>query len=245
MTKRDLRTLDLSDFDDTWIKNNSGWIWPQLVSLFAELPLTRQDGVISPSQTLSGWSKTFKTDSQKWKEWWNLVHKPRAGVLMGSQNHNPRWSVGVPIILSSFLEHRGVSYSSWDWTDPLMETIIGDQLYQSYKAVVPIWTIEELLGFRDLGLRVKTGAKAGTNRTLTSYLPWGGVQDPEFKALPTLSKYMITQTWIYHPSVRHKFMICDWNNVDTLPPPLVHQDVLDTKQTKARVSTDFDEIFNL
>ena len=247
MTKRDLRTVRLDQTNLSWIKDNHSWVLPQLVSIWSEMPLVKVGEYISPSQTLLRWRETFLSDPDQWKALWNLSHQDRKQILSVSQVKDPRWSVGVPIIMSAFLEYRGVKYSSWDWTDPNMSKFLGKSLWESYQGPRSTWNLDELVVFRDEGLRVRTGKKAGQMRNLTHYLPWGGVSDQEFKALPLLSKFMFTQTWLWHPSVRHKFMICSWDDPDNPPPPLVNQDVLDSKQlqTKVRVSTDFDEIFNL
>lgn len=247
MTKRDLRVIRLATTELTWIRSNHTWVLPQLVSLWAELPLVKVGECISPTQTLLRWKEIFLSDPDQWKALWNLSHQDRKQILSVSQVKDTRWSVGVPIIMSAFLEHRGVTYSSWDFSDHNIQKFLGTQIWESYQGPRLSYSVNEVLQFREQGLRVRTGAKAGQSRQLTHYLPWGGVTDESFKALPLLSKYMVTQTWIYHPSIRHKFMICDWNNMDVLPPPLVHQDVLDSKQlqTKVKVSTDFDEIFNL
>ena len=248
MTKRDIRTAHLGDWSVEEVKCNSSWIFPQMMSLFNQLCLVKNpQGLISASQTLEAWKHHMEsiTEWSTWKKLWEVCGVPRSQVLSTPQTKNTRWSEGVPLIMSAFKEFRDINYSSWDWTDPKIPVMVGDRIWEGVTGPRHEWKVEEVLEFRGVGLRVKTGKKAGTDRTLTSYLPWGGVTDPDFKALPILSKYMVTQTWIYHPSIRHPLMICDWNNPDQLPQPLVHQDVLDTKNSTSKTHFTFEDIFNL
>lgn len=247
LTKRDLRKLMIWEEGPDWIKANSTWILPQWMSILQELPLVIEEEKVSAQKTLEKWKGVMGTllDLRAWKVLWGLLQVPRSQVLVGSQNQHPRWSEAVPLVLSAFKEHRGVSYQSWDWNDPMMEVLVGNKIWSSYLDDIHPWDQSELMAFRELGLRVRTGKNAGGIRSLTSYLPWGGVTNQTFKDLSVLTKYMITQTWVYHPSIRHPLMICDWGSPDTLPPPLVSQDILDTKKNTSRISTTFEDIFQL
>lgn len=251
MTKRDLSTLDLTQFDLPWWRDNSVWILPQTMALISQLPLVRKDDRISPSLTLDRWRETMKTHPTVTPTTWraifnNVLNPTRSQVLSATQVSNTRWCEGVPLVLSSFREHRGVLYSSWDWTDSTMERIVGAKIWESLISSESChWTVDELVRIRQEGLRVRTGVKAGSMRSLTHYLPWGSCGDQTFRELPVLTKYMITQTWCYHPSVRHPLMICDWDHMDTLPPPLVSDDIIQTKKSTSKTHISFDDIFQL
>lgn len=249
MTKRDVRVLDPSQMTPEFLKPNWTWVFPQISSWFAELPLKTVDWVVSPTQTLELWKNLPELDRFKTFYLWT-TKTIRSETMMGGQTSYPRWSSATPFILSSFREHRGVDYSSWDWSDPQMKHFVDGEIWDSYCDPKTTWNREELIQFRTEALIVRTGAKQGTTRKSTSFLPWGSVGDPNFKSLSKLTKPMLTQTWLYHPQVRHPLMICDWDNVDHLPLPLVEDQELwsprvKKEQKQPTQQPTFEEIFGL
>jgi hypothetical protein len=57
-----------------------------------------------------------------------------------------------------------------------------------------------------------------------------GIQDTEIGHLPKLTQTIITQCWLAHPELRTPYMILDLENWDSMPKPLVSNEIF--KPTK-------------
>jgi hypothetical protein len=166
-----------------------------------------------------------------------LTTSPRGDLLTGmtqTRDQGVRWSAPVPLVLSAFKEFRGVGYSSWDWTDTNMTTLVDKDIteWSGYFGTPQPWSLEDLIQFRVGALEVKSGKYQGTVRKPESTSQVYGVTDPDFKKLPRLMKLALTQLWCFHPRVRTELMITDHMNLDSHPQPLVDGEVLQVKSSK-------------
>lgn len=131
----------------------------------------------------------------------------------------------VPLILSGFKKFQNIQYSQWD--PETLHWMLEPALYEAVTCEVPDGlTSQELLGIREAGMLIRTGAKAGTARNpLTTYKLWG-INDCLIGGLPWLAQVMLTQIWCAHPSARNKYMILDPKNLDNMPAPLINVDIM-------------------
>lgn len=134
----------------------------------------------------------------------------------------------VPLILYAFKLHRNVPYSHWDRED--IPGVVNQQLSDAmlYVPEVP-FTKDDIMLSREIGLKVKTGTKAGQDRSPVFTFKLYG-QHP-LSIAPSYAQVMYSQIWCAHPSNRTKYMVLDPSNWDSIPPNLVPEAVLTTNTT--------------
>lgn len=185
-----------------------------------------------------GWDKLKVSNLMKW-----LTTSPRGSILV--TRPETRWSAPVPLWLSAHKEFNSVSYSHWDWTDPLVSLFVDRDILDQvswYRSGGQVLGSDEVLENLDQVLEVKTGKRAGTMRNPASCATVYGV--PEWKA-PRLVKLAAFQFWMYHPSRRHNLMILG-PELDSMPPP-IHDatgEVFQKEEKKIEVPT-LSEIWGL
>ena len=52
-----------------------------------------------------------------------------------------------------------------------------------------------------------------------------GIQDTELGSLPKITQTILTQCWLAHPESRTPYMMLDLQNWDSMPQPLVTNDI--------------------
>lgn len=146
----------------------------------------------------------------------------------------------VPLIMYPFKLNHSISYNSWSRDG--LNLIVNPSLYKAMTCEVPELTTEELLEIREEGLMIKSGAKAGEMRdSKTTYKLYGSLG--KLHDLPNLAVSMLTQTWCAHPSNRSKYMILDPRDWDSVPAPLVTNNLfVPTVQTTADVDSIKEEL---
>lgn len=258
--KRDIYHIDWAEDNSVleypMLKSNSSWVLPQLSSLLGTLPLAKNEaGLISVSLSLKRivreiGSVTFSNGMPISKEGINnmlkyLLRSNRSDILSGTQLNSPRYSAAVPFVLSAFKEQRNIPYASWDSRDPMFKFFVEDEWYNALTyGEVDSFTVEERLDFRAKARTFKTGAKAGTQRTINSTTNITSTGNPLFDGLPKYWKLALCQTWVFHPSNRHPLAITNPYDSDTMLEPLVSSEVLETKKP-ARVEVDWDRMWEL
>lgn len=150
-------------------------------------------------------------------------------------------SSGVPIVMLAYKHQHDTAYEHWrgdKFTKLMMPKSLGwltgdgsikAEKLESSEGLADLatkWPVATLRGYAEDFL---TDATAGKMHEMTSYKAYK-VGDAEFDALPASAKRMLLQTWIYHPSVRHKNMITNPNNWDELAEPLYAVDGLVTEE---------------
>jgi hypothetical protein len=244
LSKPLLSTWDWSDTTTT--QANWSTLLPQATALVADLPLVAgTSGLVDPQQTIQSWKNLTKNETYHFNgeliNWTTLAFvvkylltSPRGNILDVKQTDRTglRWCAAVPLVLAAHKEYNSVPYERWDWNSPHMVHFLDKDLQGvlQYRLTTLPWSRDELEGFYHLSLQIKSGKKAGTIRNPLATSTVYNVDDETFKSLPRLVKLLILQLWCYHPSVRHNLMITDLANFDNCsPPPLVSDDVVDTK----------------
>ena len=134
----------------------------------------------------------------------------------------------VPLVMYAFKLIKGIPYRYWYRNEIL--GITNPKLAMAMlwdEKIDPKPPVEEIIKARENGLRVKTGAKAGTVRNPVSTAKLYGTSC--LSDLPEYVQTMYAQIWCAHPENRTKYMILDPSNWDTMPAPLIQAEVLETK----------------
>lgn len=155
------------------------------------------------------------------------------GVLKQASAEGRDYCALVPLILSAFKKYQDIPYSKWSRES--LKYIVDERLCSSMLAEVLDYTADEIMTFRETGLQVKTGVKAGTIKSasqtyglnaLPKVISRSGVEYTGPGTLNQLSRMIICQTWCAHPKYRSKYMILSHKNWDELPAALIIDDVL-------------------
>jgi hypothetical protein len=154
-----------------------------------------------------------------------------------------QWCSLVPLILYAFRLNHSIPYSRWSREG--LGWAVHSNLYSAMLCEPPQLSREELLEIRSQGLRVKSGARTGDNRSPATTYRLYGVTHPEFRILPELAQVMLAQIWCAHPENRTKYMILDPKNWDQMPEPLITTDVFVTSGAKTKVAKKDDYVLDL
>lgn len=242
-------------------RSNASWLLPQLLAtLGSRIPLAKGSQGWGFTPTVRGlgsaldagvvtYDNGIPITKAAFQGMLNILNYPTRGEILPSnarQGHGEglRYATGVPLFLSAFKEYRGINYADWDWTDSNRSYFIDfDMLeYSEYfgqDTPELQWSVEELLAIREEGRTVKTGVKAGHQRPIITTTSLNGITDLRFKALPRLMKLALCQVWVYHPTIRHKYMITSHLTLDQHPDALVQDEVfaVSTKSVAKPVAT--------
>ena len=121
---------------------------------------------------------------------------------------------------------RGVDYEAWKSASGL-QYILEPRLLSA--VILEPADLEEvnslgsdrLIEIQTQGLTTKTGKTAGSRKPAKSTWSLSGIQDTEIGHLPKLTQTILTQCWLAHPELRTPYMILDLNNWDSIPQPLI------------------------
>lgn len=151
------------------------------------------------------------------------THRLRGDLVEGQSTAlGVPYSALVPLLLMPFKKLHNIDYNKWD-RDELRRVVDPNMLeFLEFKPLT--LTNEEILDIREKGLTYKTGAKAGQAKKATSTIRLNGGKDlPE---MPWYYQVATFQIWVGHPSLRHKYMILDNQNLDNMPEPLISTEVV-------------------
>lgn len=154
-----------------------------------------------------------------------LLASPRGTIfpqtLKATSEELLPYSALVPLFMAAYKKYCNIPYSSWE----NINTLVDKDLYSAMSVAVPEFTVDELLSIRESGCTVKSGKTAGEIRNPIKATTISSTGVLEFDNLPRLSKIMLTQCWIAHPSLRNQYMILNPNNWDDMPKPLINVDI--------------------
>lgn len=142
-------------------------------------------------------------------------------------------SSGVPIVMLAYKHQHDIPYEHWrgdKYTKLMLPKSLGflvgdgsekageelEKYGENLAGLATKWPRATLRGYVEDFL---TDPGTGTPLAGTSYKAFR-VGDNEFDSLTSKLKRMLLQTWVYHPSVRHKNMITNPSNWDELAEPL-------------------------
>lgn len=125
----------------------------------------------------------------------------------------------VPLILYAFKLYHNIPYTAWD--RETLHFVVNDSLCQAMLCSVPEVSREDLLEIREAGLLYKNGVKQGESRNPVTTYKLYGVTDSVIGDLPEMAQTMLVQIWCAHPVNRTKYMVLNPEDWDTIPAPLV------------------------
>jgi hypothetical protein len=212
---------------------------PQALAIINQMPLERgTNGLFNFKDTRELWKRALIEGRILWEgqpidpKWFIglrmiLNRNPRGDILGSgirqSSEEGSRFSAPVPLILSAFKQYRNIGYEEWDY-----QAIEGDeldwfmdkdcqQIVQYRGADLGVWSLEELLEFRE---------RANPNqKPLYQVTTATRIEDPKFKELPRIIKLLVLQLWVFHNSIRHPLAITSLSNFDEPATPLVDSEV--------------------
>lgn len=128
----------------------------------------------------------------------------------------------VPLILYAFKLHHKLAYSRWDRST--LKSVVNKSLLDAM-LYTGKHTRDELLHARELGLVYQSGPKVGESRNPQSSFKLWSTKNGCLQGVPHLAQVMLAQIWCAHPSSRTPYMVLDPHNWDSMPPPLIAENI--------------------
>ena len=234
--KQELHSIDLSptygksvESFETWatsmeLSHLSTWLLPQLVAYYGSWTLVYTGDRIDCLATIK-----HNCPCDQTRAFYTLSRIKRS-ILVSNQTRSPDYATLTPLILMGQKRMRGVSYEAWRTAKDLswmLEPRLLEAVMLDSEIVAAVCNLgsERLIEIRDQGLLARTGVKAGQMKPAKSTWSLTGIQDTELGSLPKLTQTILTQCWLAHPESRTSYMILDLQDWDSMPQPLVTNDI--------------------
>jgi hypothetical protein len=146
-----------------------------------------------------------------------------------------KYSALVPLILYAHKLYNNVPYSQWE--RETLNYVVNEELCEAMLTETPEVPADRLLELREVALMA-----AGKKRSAVSTYALYNLGNTELEFCPKLVKHMMLQTWVAHPTNRTKFMVLDPLNWDTMPSPLVTDNIFKKESTLPRSATTLQEL---
>jgi hypothetical protein len=210
------------------------WVMPQVIAWLTHKPI-RMAEVTTTEGKISG--RKMAEAIFDFKSHWDLglyqflLLDSRSAWISGQYKGEGRTYCSlVPLIMYAFKVNKNIKYSDWDRNT--LHFVVNDSLLQAMLCDVPELTRDEILQARTQGLTYKTGSKAGTVRNPLSTFKLYDTTGTKLHKLPELAQTMIAQIWCAHPQNRTKYMVLDPKAWDSIPTPLISQDIFKSTEPK-------------
>lgn len=224
-----LEFAKINNIDKLWT-----WMMPQLIAHIATLTPATIEGQISCIDYL----KKYFFNGDKFMEgvYRFLMMDARSTYLTTQYKGDAKnYCSLVPLIPYAHKLHNNIPYSAWKRSE--IHMVVNPSLASAMTCEVPEGlTHELLLQIREKGLLWRSGAKAGIARDPLSTYKLYGIKETEIGHLPELAQTMLTQIWCAHPSNRTKYMVLDPKSWDSIPPPLISQDIFKSSKPTASIT---------
>lgn len=207
------------------------WLLPQILAYFGTWQVVphKSTGFLDPKATAR---QNITTD---WElGLWRVCTQLKRGLLVKTQSSElgRHYSQLVPLILAGLKQHRGIKYKQWSSAG--LASLVHQELVEvmTYEGECLNLGSEELLEIREMGLTIRSGARAGQLHKPQSLWKLSGLQATSFYGTPPLLATVLCQTWVAHPSLRTHLMVLDPRDWDRMPKPLVSDGVFDLGSTE-------------
>ncbi len=199
------------------------WILPQALTLIGNMPVVRnEEGLISGTRFKYA---NFTTPWLKGLFVFLMINTKSVYLKLQYKAPHKQYGALVPFILYSQLLVKGTKYTEWDRDE--IDQVVHSDLAEAMLYEMPAYPKEQLLKFREDGLRVKSGSEKGSMKNPTSTHRLNSIEsEQEWNQVPALVQVILTQIWMAHPDNRTKYMILDINNWDRMPASLIPREVL-------------------
>lgn len=207
------------------------WILPQALAHIAEHWTPKKVGELYSAKA------TLQDISDPWSRGlWTMLTSVKRSLLVPKQaslDGAPYCGL-VPLILAAYKKYHNIRYSEWNRSE--LKYMVDKHLLDAMLCEVPKLTTDELVQYREIGLTLKTGPKAGQQKPPLSTWRLYNLQDTPLQNLPPLAQTMLCQIWCAHPQLRNEYMVLDPQSWDHMPAPLLVDDVFYTtpKQVQKR-----------
>ena len=211
------------------LANFNSWMLPQILAHYGSWTLVRDQEAKVLAQPTAKQNITTAWHIGLWR----VSTRLKRGSLVKVQGSpiGVNYSQLVPLVLAGAKRYQNVRYS--DWLLQPDSKLVHQELLEAMFCDYPDLGSERLLEIREQGLTIKSGTKAGNVQKPTSKWTLTGIQDTELFGLPKLAVTMLTQIWVAHPSLRTDLMVLDPRDWDSMPKPLLHTEIFNTKQDNA------------
>jgi len=230
--KQEIHSLDFSGTEglnvegwETWAESVNlshlyTWLLPQLVAYYGSWTLVKNGDTIDCLATIKANCPDPKSRA------FYMLSRIKRSLLLATQTKTPDYATLTPLILMGQKRIRGVDYEAWRSASGL-QYILEPRLLEA--VILEPSDLEEvnslgsdrLIEIQTQGLTTKTGKTAGSRKPAKSTWSLSGIQDTEIGHLPKLTQTILTQCWLAHPELRTPYMILDFNNWDSIPSPLI------------------------
>jgi hypothetical protein len=205
------------------------WLLPQLVAWYGNWTLVYNGTAIDCLATIKHNCPDPKSRA------FYMLSRIKRSLLVATQTKNPEYATFTPLIMMGQKRMKGLDYESWRNSSGL-QYILEPRLFDAMILAPEDLEIcaslgsDRLLEIQVQGLTTKSGKTAGSMKPAKSTWSLTGIQDTEIGHLPKLTQTIITQCWLAHPELRTPYMILDLENWDSMPKPLVSNEIF--KPTK-------------
>lgn len=184
--------------EDFELKKHDDWFMGQALAQFID--------VTNPVQAIA--------KNPRLQGIWILLKYCKRSLLVRKQLDNPNYSSLVPLIPSVYKKYHDKPYSSWSKRD--LEILLSDELFKAITYIPDFDIAKEINKYLGIALKGKSAES-----TYNLYFP----KDSRLYHSPKLFGYMVCQTWCAHPTNRTKYMILDPSDWDSMPAPLISQNL--------------------
>jgi len=235
--KQEINSLDFSGTEhlnvegwETWceqmqLSHLHQWLLPQLVAWYGSWTLVYDEH--SNYDCLATIKKNCVDPKSRA---FYMLSRIKRSLLVAIQTKNPEYATFTPLIMMGQKRMKGLDYESWRNSSGL-QYILEPRLFdamilapQDLQSVCSLGS-DRLLEIQVQGLTTKSGKTAGSMKPAKSTWSLTGIQDTEIGHLPKLTQTIITQCWLAHPELRTPYMILDLENWDSMPKPLVSNEI--------------------
>ena len=222
--KQEIHSLDFTGTEgldvqgwETWceqmqLSHLHQWLLPQLVAWYGSWTLVYDEH--SNYDCLA--TVKLNCSDPKSKAFYMLSRVKRS-LLVAQQTKTPDYASLTPLILMGLKRMQGINYETFRTSSGLQYMLEP-----------------RLLEIQKQGLTTKTGKTAGSMKPARSTWSLSGIQDTEIGHLPKLTQTILTQCWLAHPELRTPYMMLDLQNWDSMPQPLVTNDIFKAVQTQPK-----------
>jgi len=242
--KQEIHSLDFTGTEgltlegwETWaeqmqLSHLSSWLLPQLVAWYGSWTLVYDEH--SNYDCLA----TVKLNCVDPKSRaFYMLSRVKRSLLVPQQTKTPDYASLTPLVLMGLKRMQGINYETFRSSSGL-QYLLEPRLFSAVVLdstdleVVDGLGSNRLLEIQKQGLTTKSGKTAGSIKPAKSTWSLSGIQDTEIAHLPKLTQTILTQCWLAHPELRTPYMMLDLQNWDSMPPPLVTNDIFKAVQTQ-------------
>jgi len=244
--KQEINSLDFTGTEhldvagwETWCESMQlshlhQWLLPQLVAWYGSWTL-----VLDEHSNYDCLATVKRNCSDPKSRAFYMLSRVKRSLLVPIMTKSPDYGTLTPLILMGLKRMQGINYETFRSSTGLqylLEPRLLDALVldSADLEVVDGLGSDRLLEIQKQGLTTKSGKTAGSIKPAKSTWSLSGIQDTEIGHLPKLTQTILTQCWLAHPELRTPYMILDLQNWDSMPQPLVTNDIFKAVQTQPK-----------